>query len=54
MSRGRGFVQRDPTLEASLPGGRRPSRVLHAGDGVEAVVHMTAVAVMDAQGRQAR
>jgi malate dehydrogenase (oxaloacetate-decarboxylating)(NADP+) len=31
-----------------------PVHVLQTGDDVEAIVHMTAVAVMDAQGRQAR
>jgi len=31
-----------------------PVHVLQTGDDVEAIVHMTAVAVMDAQGREAR
>jgi malate dehydrogenase (oxaloacetate-decarboxylating)(NADP+) len=30
-----------------------PVHVLQTGDDVEAIVHMTAVAVVDAQGRQA-
>jgi len=29
-----------------------PVHVLQTGDDVEAIVHMTAVAVMDAQGRE--